>query len=106
MRRTGRLRGGSQIALMNPGVRSDLIYAASGAEGDGEVTFGEAFTFQPFNNQVVTFSMTGAQIQSVLEEQCQPPGGRPFLHLGVSEGFTYDLATTIEASVCIVGDRA
>ncbi len=40
--------------------------------------------------------MTGAQIVSVLEEQCQPAGSsRPFLHLGVSDGFTYDLAKTI-----------
>ena len=88
----------AQIAFMNPGgVRSDLTYASSGGEGDGVVTFGEAFTFQPFGNTLVTFEMTGAQIVMVLEEQCQPAGSsRPFLHLGVSEGFTYDLATTIE----------
>jgi 5'-nucleotidase len=90
---------GAMIAFMNPGgVRSDLTYAQSQTppEGDGVVTYGEAFTFQPFNNTLKTFPMTGAQIQSVLEEQCQPPGSRPFLHLGVSEGFTYDLAKTIE----------
>jgi 5'-nucleotidase len=93
---------GSQIAFMNPGgVRSDLTFAASGAEGDGNVTFGEAFTFQPFGNTVFTFPMTGAQIVSVLEEQCQPvEASRPVLHLGVSEGFTYDLAITIEAGEC------
>jgi 5'-nucleotidase len=90
---------GAMIAFMNPGgVRSDLTYAQSQTppEGDGVVTYGEAFTFQPFNNTLKTFPMTGAEIQSVLEEQCQPPGSRPFLHLGVSEGFTYDLAKTIE----------
>ncbi len=82
---------------MNPGgVRSDLTYAQSGTEGDGVVTYGEAFTFQPFGNTLVTYPMTGAQIVSVLEEQCQPAGSsRPFLHLGVSDGFTYDLAKTI-----------
>ena len=65
------------------------------------VTFGEAFTFQPFGNTLVTFPMTGAQIVSALEEQCQPAGSsRPFLHLGVSEGFTYDLAKTIVAGTC------
>ena len=58
---------------MNPGgVRSDLTYAQSAGEGDGVVTFGEAFTFQPFGNTLFTFPMTGAQIVSVLEEQCQP----------------------------------
>jgi len=87
---------GAQIAFMNPGgVRSDLKYAQSAGEGDGVVTFGEAFTFQPFGNTLFTFPMTGAQIISVLEEQCQPAGmSRPFLHLGVSEGFTYDLSKT------------
>jgi 5'-nucleotidase len=85
---------GAQIAFMNPGgLRSDLTYAQSAGEGDGVITFGEAFTFQPFGNILITYSMTGAQIISVLEEQCQPAGvSRPFLHLGVSEGFTYDLS--------------
>ncbi len=93
---------GAQVAFMNPGgVRSDLTFAASGDEGDGVVTFGEAFTFQPFGNTLLTFPMTGAQIISVLEEQCQPAGSsRPFLHLGVSEGFTYDLAKTVAAGNC------
>lgn len=93
---------GADLALMNPGgLRSDLLFASSPAgEGDGVVTYGEAFTFQPFDNFLFTMPMTGAQIVSVLEEQCQPTGGRPILHLGVSTGFTYDLATTIVAGNC------
>jgi len=93
---------GAQIAFMNPGgVRSDLTYLDSGGEGDGVVTYGEAFTFQPFGNTLKTFPMTGAQIVLALEQQCQPAGSsRPFLHLGVSEGFTYDLATDIVAGTC------
>jgi len=95
----------ADVAFMNPGgVRSDLTYAQSQdpPEGDGVVTFGEAFTFQPFGNTLVTYPMTGAQIISVLEEQCQPLGSsRPFLHLGVSEGFTYDLAKTITGGSCV-----
>jgi 5'-nucleotidase len=92
----------AQIAFMNPGgVRSDLTYPQSAGEGDGVVTFGEAFTFQPFGNTLVTFPMTGAQIIAVLQEQCQPAGSsRPFLHLGVSNGFTYDLAKTIVSGTC------
>ncbi|WP_420450873.1 5'-nucleotidase C-terminal domain-containing protein [Ilumatobacter sp.] len=88
----------ADLALMNPGgVRSDLEFEGSDAgEGDGVVTYGEAFTFQPFNNTLVVLEMTGAQIVSVLEEQCQPAGGRPFLALGVSEGFTFDQATTFD----------
>lgn len=94
---------GAQLALMNPGgVRSDLTFVSSPAgEGDGVVTYGEAFTFQPFGNLLVTIPMTGAQIKAVLNEQCQPlTSSRPFLHLGVSEGLTYDLSKTVVAGKC------
>ena len=95
---------GAQIAFMNPGgLRSDLLYPESSAgEGDGVVTYGEAFTFQPFNNTMFVLPMTGAQIVAVLEEQCQPGGSsRPVLHLGVSEGFTYTLDITTQNGVCL-----
>jgi 5'-nucleotidase len=94
---------GAQIALMNPGgLRADLLFAQSPVgEGDGVVTYGEAFDVQPFGNLLTTIPMTGAQIVDVLEEQCQPAGAsRPFLHLGVSDGFTYDLQRTISAGTC------
>jgi 5'-nucleotidase len=86
---------GAKLALMNPGgVRTDLTFPSSSAgEGDGVVTFGEASSFQPFRNRLYTIPMTGSQIEGVLREQCQPPGSsRPFLHLGVSNGLTYDLS--------------
>jgi|HigsolmetaAR206D_1030411.scaffolds.fasta_scaffold02215_2 Predicted extracellular nuclease len=79
-------RGGAQIAFMNPGgLRADLLY-----DPDGVVTYAEAFAVQPFANDVVTKSYTGAQIKQVLEEQWQPEGAsRPVLWLGVSKGFFY-----------------
>ncbi|HYQ64952.1 ExeM/NucH family extracellular endonuclease [Actinophytocola sp.] len=79
-------RGGAQIALMNPGgLRADLLYAP-----DGVVTYSEAFSVQPFANDVVTRTYTGAQLKAALEEQWQPAGAsRPKLHLGVSKGFAY-----------------
>jgi 5'-nucleotidase len=63
--------GGAQIAFMNPGgVRADLIYAASGSESsDGIVTYGEVFTVQPFGNSLVVMTLTGAQIEMLLEQQ-------------------------------------
>jgi 5'-nucleotidase len=76
---------------MNPGgVRADLIFAQSALnEGEGVVTLEEASRVLPFGTDLLTYQMTGAQIISVLEEQCQPTGsGPPFLHLGVSNGFT------------------
>jgi 5'-nucleotidase len=52
------------IAFMNPGgIRADLI--SSG----GTVTFGAAFTVQPFNNFLVSADMTGAKIRELLEQQ-------------------------------------
>lgn len=79
-------RGGAQIAFMNPGgLRADLRY-----DPDGVVTYAEAFAVQPFANDVVTKTYTGAQIKQVLEEQWQPEGAsRPLLWLGVSKGFFY-----------------
>jgi len=87
---------GAQLAFMNPGgIRADLTYLSSSAgEGDGNVTYGEAFTVQPFNNLVVTQDMTGAQIKAVLEQQwaaCTPPGrsGGATVILQVSTQVTY-----------------
>ena len=46
---------------MNPGgVRADLLYAASGSEGDGVLTSGEAYTVQPFGNEMAYTTLTGA----------------------------------------------
>ncbi len=82
-------------------VRISTFASSSAGEGDGVVTYGEAFTFQPFGNLLFTVPMTGAEIVAVLEEQCQPAdSSRPILHLGVSEGFTYDLATTVAGGTC------
>ncbi|MGD9572082.1 MAG: bifunctional UDP-sugar hydrolase/5'-nucleotidase [Thermoleophilia bacterium] len=85
--------GGSVMAFMNPGgVRADLTFAPSAAgEQPGQVTYGEAFTVQPFGNLLVSIDLTGAQIETMLEQQwtTQTDGSVRFLHLGVSEGFAY-----------------
>ena len=63
--------GNAVVAFMNPGgVRAALTYLSSPAgEGDGVVTYGEAFTVQPFGNSLVTMTLTGAQIEQMLEQQ-------------------------------------
>jgi len=84
--------GAAVVAFMNPGgVRADLTFAASpGGEAPGAVTFGEAFTVQPFGNLLVSLNLTGAQIDTLLEQQWSTsPSRAAFLHLGVSEGFAY-----------------
>ncbi|GGN57861.1 bifunctional metallophosphatase/5'-nucleotidase [Actinoplanes lobatus] len=83
---------GAQIALMNPGgVRADLdADQSSGGETYGQVTYGEAFTVQPFNNLVVTQTLTGAQLKNVLEQQFVGFGGQTTQRiLQVSDGLTY-----------------
>jgi 5'-nucleotidase len=77
---------------MNPGgIRTVMAYkGTSDTDPDGNLTYREAASVQPFANTLVTLSLTGAQLKSVLEEQWQPAGSaRPFLKLGVSKGLTY-----------------
>lgn len=83
--------GFAEIAFMNPGgLRTNLLYAQSGNEGNGVVTFREAANVQPFANALMTLTLTGAQVKQVLEEQWQPStASRPFLKLGVNKGLTY-----------------
>ncbi|NOK37074.1 bifunctional metallophosphatase/5'-nucleotidase [Corallococcus exercitus] len=62
--------GGAQIAFMNPGgVRADLVRDPADPNDVGAVTYGEAFTVQPFSNTLVTMTLTGAQIERLLEQQ-------------------------------------
>jgi 5'-nucleotidase len=88
--------GGAQLAFMNPGgIRADLLFSAvsSGGEAPGEVTYGEAFTVQPFGNSLVTKTMTGDMIRRLLQQQFQncggtaPAAGR---FLQISSTFSYE----------------
>ena len=87
---------GARIALMNPGgIRTSLSYANSAGEAPGEVTYGECFAVQPFNNLVVTQTYTGAQLKEVLEQQFAGYGGQTVTRiLQVSAGFTYSYDST------------
>ena len=88
---------GAQIALMNPGgVRTDLVFAGSPAgEGDGVVTFGEAFAVQPFSNILQTLSYTGAQIDAVLEQQWLLNGPTRILQPSATLHYTQTLSNPI-----------
>ncbi|SEM90400.1 bifunctional metallophosphatase/5'-nucleotidase [Lihuaxuella thermophila] len=57
----------TDFAFMNPGgIRADLPA--------GKVTWGDVFTVQPFNNDLVKMELTGEQIRRVLNQQFQDPG--------------------------------
>ncbi|HEY5872020.1 MAG TPA: bifunctional metallophosphatase/5'-nucleotidase [Gaiellaceae bacterium] len=86
--------GNAVIAFMNPGgIRTDLLFGQiSGGEQPGQVTYGEAFNVQPFGNSLVTMTLTGAQIDILLEQQwfVNPTTGVLTTNiLQVSNGFTY-----------------
>jgi 5'-nucleotidase len=75
-------QGGAQIAFMNPGgIRADLQA--------GPVTYGEAFAVQPFGNILTTMTLTGAQLDKLLEQQFSGGNAEEPRVLQVSQGFTY-----------------
>jgi len=82
---------GAQIAMTNPGgIRTDFTYASSPAgEGDGVVTYGEAFAVQPFANIMQTITLTGANLKNVLEQQWQANGVVRTLQISKSLKYSY-----------------
>jgi len=99
--------GDAVVAFMNPGgIRADLTYTSSPAgEGDGNVTYGESFTVQPFGNSMVTMTLTGAQIETLLEQQFNGCGTQNANRiLQVSNGFTYSWSAS--AGACSKVDPA
>jgi 5'-nucleotidase len=79
----------AQLAVMNPGgIRADLL-CDPGETAPCTFTFGEAFAVQPFQNDLVTLTLTGAQIDDLLEQQFNNPGPGENRFLSVSAGFSY-----------------
>ncbi|MGQ0698668.1 MAG: 5'-nucleotidase C-terminal domain-containing protein [Panacagrimonas sp.] len=83
--------GGALVAFMNPGgIRTDILFSQiSGGEAIGQVTYGESFTVQPFGNSLTTMTLTGAQIDTLLEQQFDNPTAGQMRILQVSRGFAY-----------------
>ncbi len=86
--------GGADIGITNPGgVRADLTYTAPGT-----VTYAALNTVEPFGNTLSTLNLTGAQLQSLLEQQWSAANrsaksnaatGTAGRILQVSKGLTY-----------------
>ena len=69
---------GAVVAFMNAGgIRAPLE-----RKGDGAVTYAEVYAAHPFDNRLITMSLTGAHIVRLLEQQRGTP-------LQVSRGFSY-----------------
>ena len=90
---------GADFGIINPGgVRADMDQ-----DGNGEVTYGEAYTTQPFGNTIGTIDLTGEQVYTMLEQQFQPEQPRPVLRLGLSDNVTYTYDPTAEDGGDITG---
>ncbi|MER7554481.1 bifunctional metallophosphatase/5'-nucleotidase [Streptomyces anulatus] len=98
-------KGGAEVAFMNPGgIRADLVHKASGSEGDGVVTYGEAFTVQPFTNMMNVVDLTGAQLVTALQQQVSGSNEASPKILQVSKGLTYTLDLTKSGADRVVAD--
>ena len=99
--------GEAEVAFTNRGgVRNPgLTFPSSAAgEGDGNVTYGEAFTVQPFGNSLVTMTLTAQDLKDVLEEQfagCRGQGANATRLMLPSAGlrYTWDGAMACDARV-------
>jgi 5'-nucleotidase len=80
------LTAGAQVAFMNPGG----VRAALSPRSGGGITYGDIFTAQPFGNNLVTLTFTGAQIHQILEDQfARNPAVDRNRVLHPSQGFSY-----------------
>jgi 5'-nucleotidase len=80
--------GGAQLAFTNPGgVRTDIV-----RRDDGNVTYADVFASQPFNNSLVTLTLTGAQIKELLERQWLGQQNPRILHPSRNFAYTWDAA--------------
>lgn len=78
---------GAQIGFTNPfGVRTSLIPAK-----DGTVTFGQLYAVQPFNNELVVQTMTGAQILALIENGLDDENTRQVIAPSANLRFSYDM---------------
>ncbi|AOR78144.1 MULTISPECIES: bifunctional metallophosphatase/5'-nucleotidase [Sphingomonadaceae] len=83
----GTQAAGAQIAFTNPfGIRAPIDPAP-----DGTVTFGQVYATQPFNNELVTMTLTGAQVRAVIEDGLDDAGDKQALAPSAGLKFSYDM---------------
>lgn len=84
-------KGGAVIAVTNPGgIRNSVIKT-----GDGTVTYADVFASQPFRNQLVTMTLTGAQLKQALEQQWTAPSFARILQISRGLNVSYDASRPI-----------
>ena len=77
---------GAVIAFTNPGgIRTELRPRGD----DGAVNYADLFAVQPFGNVLVTLTLTGAQLKTLLEQQWSRSNPERARILQPSRGFSY-----------------
>jgi 5'-nucleotidase len=95
--------GGAVAAFMNPGGVRNPGFAFAGASYPYHITYGNAFTVQPFGNSLVTMTLTAQQIKDLLEQQFVGCLGQTMQRiLQVSNGVRYSWSASAPACSKIV----
>jgi 5'-nucleotidase len=86
---------GAQIALMNPfGIRRSLVPAE-----DHSLTFGDIYAVQPFNNDLITLSYTGAELKEILEQGFDASGPEQILVPSAGFAYSYDRSRPVGSRI-------
>ena len=89
----GPARGAADLSFINSGgVRTDLVPNA-----DGSITYAQIFALEPFGNNLVVKTLTGAQLHALLEQQFVEKDGVAALQASIlipsaNFSFAYDLS--------------
>src|SRR5205085_8473564 len=95
--------GGAVMAFMNAGGVRNPGFAFAGATFPYDVTYGNAFTVQPFGNSLVTMTLTAQQLKDLLEQQfpgCKGQTGQRVMQ--ISNGLKYSWSAAAPACSKIV----
>ncbi len=95
--------GGAQIAFMNAGGVRSPGFVSAAATYPYALTYGDAFTVQPFGNSLVTMTLTAVQLKALLEQQFNGCNGQVANRvMQVSNGLKYSWSAAAPACSKIV----
>ena len=95
--------GGAQIAFMNAGGVRSPGFVSAASTYPYALTYGDAFTVQPFGNSLVTMTLTAVQLKALLEQQFNGCNGQVANRvMQVSNGLKYSWSAAAPACSKIV----
>ena len=86
---------GAQIAFTNPfGIRRSLTPAA-----DHSVSFGDLYLVQPFGSELITMTLTGADIKRAMEQQLDADAPEQILSCSAGFHISYDRGRPVGSKI-------